>query len=164
MFARATASVEALVVERLQDFQLVPVAELYIDNRWVFVLSLLARFAGRLSSVLVVVLGRGPEVVKHFAGASFDFDSGSTEIRNASNKKRASINRCIRRAHLRRRIVPFCEMRDRVGLGNVHASIVGDFQKQLRYSFSLRPAPQKAVHNCTASSDRRNSFVGSFPP
>jgi hypothetical protein len=117
-----------LVVEKFEDIQVVTIAEFYIDNRRIFVFSLLSQVTGRLTSVFVVILRRRPEMEHHLTAAACDFDTRGAEFFYLSNDKRVPRYRFVSRAHLCSGIEPFGKIGNGISLGNVHASIVGQFQ------------------------------------
>jgi hypothetical protein len=99
----------------------VAIAELHIDDRRIFVYSVLIGFSGRLPNVFVVLLRRCPEMEHHFTAAARDFDSCVAEVCYLSNDKRVPRYRSVSSTHLCPGIEPFGKMSNGISFRDVHS-------------------------------------------
>jgi hypothetical protein len=76
-----------LLAEKLYDLHPVSITKLRLDNRGVFIHSVLIGFSGFFAGIFVIEVGRLPKVEEHFAAATLDSDSCRGKLGYFSNNR-----------------------------------------------------------------------------
>ena len=117
-FAHSCVARARSISNALEYAQVLAGAEFHIDDYWIFVTPFLVCFGFRLACILIFIFRSFSEIPKHFAVNTGDFDGRVIQLSDLSSDGSGSSDRPVCRANLGFGDVPFCELSNRVGLGD----------------------------------------------